>query len=440
VVRAATADRRSRALKIAIIGSGISGLTAAHLLHRRHDITLFEAESRLGGHTHTHDIELAGRNYAVDTGFIVFNERTYPNFVRLLEQLGVASQPSEMSFGVSCGQTGIEYSGTSLNSLFAQRGNLLRWSFLRMLGEIVRFNRVALREAAAVRGERLGEFLARQRFSAEFVERYLLPMGAAIWSTRAERMLDFPAALFVRFFENHGLLTVDDQPQWRVVSGGSRRYVEALVQPFEDRIRLAAPVARVRRLPHRDGGGVEVAVEASAEGATPEIFDHAILAVHADQALAMLAEPSAAESEVLRCFPYQPNEAVLHTDRALLPRQRRAWASWNFHIPPEGLLSSTQTGCVTLTYDMRTLQTLDCPEPILVTLNRTDQVDPSRILRRLRYHHPAFDLRSMTAQERHGEISGVGGVHYCGAYWGFGFHEDGVRSALAVCEQFGERL
>jgi predicted NAD/FAD-binding protein len=360
----------------------------------------------------------------VDTGFIVFNDRTYPHFINLLAELGVASSPSSMSFSVHNEHSGLEYNGTSLNSLFAQRRNLVRPSFLRMIGEILRFNREAPRLLEAGGEEiALGEYLAQGRYSRPFVDDYLVPMGAAIWSTDPARMMGFPARFFVRFMHNHGMLSVNDRPTWRVIAGGSARYVERLVAPWRHRIRLNCAVRQVRRL--HDG------VLVSAHDAPTERYDHVFFACHADEALRMLADASAAEREILGALPFQRNEAVLHTDTSLLPHKRLAWAAWNYHV-----LQDPQQP-VALTYNMNILQGLRSRHTLCVTLNRSDAIDPRRVLRRLTYHHPLFTPRGAAAQRRHAEISGVHRTHYCGAYWRYGFHEDGLYSALRVARAFG---
>lgn len=412
-------------MKIAIVGTGIAGNVAAHHLHREHDITVFEAGSHIGGHTHTHDIEIGGRTYAVDTGFIVFNDWTYPHFVRLLDQLGVPSQVSSMSFSVRVEGCDLEYNGTSLNRLFAQRRNLLRPAFYRMIGEILRFNR----EAPALLetgddGLTLGEYLRQQRYRREFIEHYLVPMGAAIWSTDPARLLDFPARFLVRFFHNHGMLSVNDRPVWRVVQGGSREYVKRLTAPFRERIRLNTTVSAIRRLP----GHVEVV---TGDG-SPQRFDAVFIATHSDQALRLLADPTPLEREVLGAIPYQANEVVLHTDTRLLPRRRLAWAAWNYHVP------ARPGDGVAVTYNMNILQGFNAPVPFCVTLNRTGDIDPSRILKRLTYHHPLFTPAGVAAQQRQAELNGTRRTFYCGAYWRFGFHEDGVVSALNALEHFRE--
>lgn len=414
-------------MKIAIIGTGIAGNVVAHRLHRAHDITVYEAAGHIGGHTHTHRIELDGEVQQVDTGFIVFNHRTYPHFVQLLAELGVASHDSSMSFSVRNERSGLEYNGTTINTLFAQRRNLVRPSFLRMVGEILRFNREAPRllDGDGAREIALGDFLADGGYSRRFVDDYLVPMGAAIWSTDPQRMLRFPARFFVRFMHNHGMLSVNDRPVWRVISGGSARYVERLVAPWRHRVRLDCAVTQVRRL--NDG------VWISAQGAGTERFDHVFFACHADEALRLLADPSAPEREILGALPFQRNEAVLHTDTALLPRRRLAWAAWNYHVLPEA------SQHVALTYNMNILQGLRSRHTFCVTLNRGEAIDPSRVLKRLSYHHPLFTPEGVAAQRRHGEISGVHRTHYCGAYWRYGFHEDGVVSALTALQRFEQR-
>jgi len=410
-------------VKIAIIGSGVAGNVVARRLHRAHDITVYEAASHIGGHTHTHSVEQAGRRYEVDTGFIVFNDRTYPHFIALLDELGVASQESSMSFSVRNEASGLEYNGTTLNTLFAQRRNLLRPSFLGMIRDILRFNR----EAPALLAERggelpLGELLARGRYGRAFVEHYIVPMGASIWSSDPASMLEFPARFFVRFLHNHGMLTVNDRPVWRTIRGGSARYVEKLTAPFRERIRLNTPVEWMRRLP----GSVIV----KARGSEALRFDAAFLSCHSDQALRLLADPSRVERDVLGAIPYQANEAVLHTDTRLLPKRRLAWAAWNYHVLPE------DRGPIALTYNMNILQRLDAPTPFLVTLNRSEAIDPARVIKRITYHHPLFTPSAVAAQARQRELNGAHRTYYCGAWWSNGFHEDGVVSALHSLAHF----
>ncbi len=402
-------------------------MVTAHLLGRDHELTVFEANDYVGGHTNTIEVDFEGRLYPVDTGFIVFNERNYPNFTKLIRQLGVASQASDMSFSVREETTGLEWAGTTFNSLFAQRRNLLRPSFYRFLLDIKRFNEQskALLEDGNSRVT-LGEYLEAGGYSRELIEHYVIPMGSAIWSAAPEMMKRFPARTFVQFFENHGFLDVYNMPQWRTIRGGSQRYVEALTASFRDGIRLECPVRRLRRLP--DG------VEVVSNGGQPERFDRVVIATHSDQALALLEDPSDAEREILSAIPYQVNDTVLHTDDRLLPRTRRARASWNALIPRDPVER------VTLTYDMNRLQSIDAPVTFCVTLNRTAEIRPEKILRRITYHHPVFTLDTIDAQKRLREINGVNRTYFAGAYWGHGFHEDGVRSGLAVCELFGMGL
>lgn len=412
-------------MKIAIVGTGIAGMTAAYLLSRRHDVHIFEAQDRIGGHTNTIDCDDGGRTIPVDTGFIVFNDRTYPNFIRLIERLGVPWRNSTMSFSVRCDRSGLEYNGTTLNSLFAQRSNLLRPGFYRMLTEILRFNRDAIPAAERAPELLLGRYLEEGRYSRRFIEHYIVPMAAAIWSAPQRVILEFPMRFFVRFFKNHGMLTVNDRPVWRTIVGGSITYARKLIGPFADRIRLNAPVRRVAR-------SAEHVTLSTDQGS--ENFDHAVLACHSDESLAMLADPTPQELDILGAIPYQRNTAALHTDASLLPRRRRAWAAWNYHVP------TSLDAPVAVTYDLTALQGLPTSERFLVTLNRDDHIDPTKVIKRLVYHHPEFSTRGVAAQMRHAEISGVRRTHFAGAYWGNGFHEDGVNSALAVCRSFGESL
>ena len=412
-------------MKIAIIGSGIAGNVAAYHLHRQHDITVFEAAAHIGGHTHTHTVEQAGKAYQVDTGFIVFNDRTYPNFVALLAELGVASRESVMSFSVMDEASGLEYNGMTLNTLFAQRRNLFRPSFLGMVRDILRFNREAPRLLDEPGAEiTLGDYLQRGRYGRAFIDHYIIPMGAAIWSTDPHSMLGFPARFFIRFFHHHGMLSVNDRPVWRTIAGGSARYVERLTAGFRQRIRLNTPVEWVRRQP----GNVIV----KSRGHEPERFDALFMACHSDQALALLGDASTLERRVLGAIPYQVNEAVLHTDSRLLPRTPLANAAWNYH------LSAADTRRVALTYNMNILQGLDAPVPFLVTLNRSAAIDPATILKRITYHHPLYGPESVLAQARHRDINGPLRSYFCGAWCQNGFHEDGVVSALAALRHFRE--
>jgi len=417
-------------MKIAVVGSGIAGNVAAWKLHRQHDISVFEAGSRIGGHSNTVDVEWQGRNYAVDTGFIVFNDRTYPQFTRLLDDLGVSSQDSEMSFSVRCELTGLEYNGASLNALFAQRRNLLRPRFYRMLFDILRFNREAPR-VLNLDAEHLtlDEFLRQGRYSDEFIRHYIMPMGAAIWSASPSGMGGVPVGFFVRFFHNHGLLSVSDRPTWKVIRGGSRNYVSRLVAGFADRIWLNTPVEWIRRQGQQ--------VELKARGQDVQKFDRVFLACHSDQALALLRDASDAEREVLGAVSWQRNEAVLHTDARLMPRRKLAWAAWNYHLLRD---PAANDGRVSLSYNMNILQGIQAPVDFLVTLNHRDAVDPRRIIASFDYEHPVFNLAAVAAQQRHRELNGSRQVYFCGAWWRNGFHEDGVASALEAVRHFEDDL
>ncbi len=409
-------------MRIAIVGTGVSGLVAAHRLHRHHEVTVYEAGPRLGGHTHTVPVEAEDGTHWVDTGFIVFNDRNYPRFEALLEELGVASQPSHMSFSVSDGRGRFEYSGTP-RGLFARPAHLLSPSFLGMLRDWRRFNREA-RALIGMNGTApsLGHWLEQQGFSRHFVERLIVPQASAVWSADPEQMWSFPASFMAEFFDNHGMYSLRDRPKWRTVAGGSRSYVEAISAPWRERVRLNAPVRRIERL-----SGV---VRVEAEGCGTELFDRVVIATHSEQALEMLADPSPAEQEILGAIPYQPNEAVLHTDRSLMPRRRAAWSSWNFHLTERPAAGST------VTYWMNHLQRLRAREDYFLTLNRGEEIDPDRVIRRLSYDHPVYTRAGVAAQARHAEISGTHRrTHYCGAYWGWGFHEDGVASALRACAE-----
>ena len=415
-------------MKIAIIGSGISGLTAAYLLNRQHDISVFEASSWVGGHTHTVDVQVDGRHYAIDTGFIVFNDWTYPNFIELLKQLDVGYQPTEMSFSVCDPVSGVEYNGNTLNSLFAQRRNLLSPAFWGMLRDILRFNREAvddLQQQRVASDLSLGDYLEQRGYGQRFIQQYIVPMGAAIWSMSLADMLNFPLQFFLRFFKNHGLLSVTDRPQWQVIKGGSSSYVAPLSASFAERIRLNCAVQRVER----DASGVTVH---SAVGS--ERFDKVVFACHSDQALKMLAEPSTAEQEILGALPYADNDVVLHTDTRLLPKRPLAWASWNYR------LGGPTNQPAALTYNMNILQGIDSPTTFCVSLNQVVAIDPSTILARYTYAHPQYSLAGVAAQARWEELLGANHSYFCGAYWANGFHEDGVVSGLRVARAFGEAL
>ncbi len=410
-------------VRIAIIGSGVSGLVCAHLLHAHHDVTLFEADDRAGGHAHTVTTRIDGVTHAIDTGFIVYNERNYPILTQLFADLEVATQPSDMSFAMADDTDDVEWCGSSLRALFAQGRNVARPAFLRMLLDIVRFNRSARRllQEPENFGFTLDEFLEGGHYSREFIEWYLVPMGAAIWSADPTEFVRFPAAAFIRFFDNHGLLGVRDRPQWRTVVGGSAQYVNAITRSLGPGLRLATPVTSLTRT----GDGVEVHTPGNVE-----FFDHVIVATHSDQALAMLESPTDAEREILAAIKYRANDAVLHTDERMMPRRVRARASWNWRRRHD-------VNAPTLTYDLTRLEGLTASRRVYLTLNQTDAVDPDQVLTSMSYWHPVFDATAMSAQRRHAEISGRDAISYAGAYWGFGFHEDGARSAVDVCRALG---
>lgn len=419
-------DERQR---IAVIGAGVSGLTAAWLLAEKHDVEVFEAGDYAGGHTNTEQVEAGGRTWPVNTGFIVFNDWTYPNFIRLMDRLGVPSEVSDMSFSVDCNATGLQYNGTSLDTLFAQRKNIFNLPFLKMIREILRFNRETRADLAADAindSETLGQYLNRNGYSRYFRNYYIVPMGAAIWSAPEIVLEQFPIRFFLQFFNNHGMLSVDDRPTWRVISGGSAQYVHKMMDRLGECTHLNSPVESVKR----DSEGVTVTV-----GGEERRFDQVVLACHSDQALTMLADPTDQEREVLGAIGYQSNDVVLHTDSSVLPETRRAWAAWNYFIPTHS------TEPVSVTYNMNILQNFhDAPETFCVTLNRSQDIAPDRIIKEFSYSHPVFTLDAVAAQARYDEIGNQNRTHYCGAYWFNGFHEDGVRSALRVTEAFGLEL
>ncbi len=410
-------------MRIAVIGSGIAGLASAWWLSHHHDVVLYEANDYFGGHTHTHNVEQAGRRYAIDSGFIVFNQDHYPRLCCLFDDLGVASQPTTMSFSVHSERTGLEYNATTLDTLFCQRRNLVSPRFLGMLRDLARF----YREAPALLaddgpGPTLGDYLQSGRYGAAFRDEHLIPMASALWSSPPQQILDFPARYLVQFMANHRMLTLGQRAPWRVVSGGSSTYVRALRERWNVQERLSCPVYAVRR----DAGSVEVVSEQGRER-----YDHAVLACHSDTALALLqGDADAREWEILGAMRYQTNETVLHTDASLLPRRRKAWAAWNAHVPCD-----PDAPC-TVSYCMNLLQGLDAPEPFIVTLNRSEAIDPSRVLRRMQYRHPVHDHAMVAAQRRKAEIQGRRRTWFAGAYWGWGFHEDGIRSAHALVDAF----
>ncbi|MCA8996969.1 MAG: FAD-dependent oxidoreductase [Planctomycetaceae bacterium] len=409
-------------MKIAIVGTGISGLVCAHLLGPKHDVTLFEANDYVGGHTHTVDVELDGRTLPVDTGFIVCNDWTYPNFLALLDELGVATSPTSMSFSVHCDHCGLEYSGSSLSSLFCQKRNFGRPSFYRLLADILRFNRIGSDPGQEFsQEETVGEFIRRCRLSEEFARHYLLPMGAAIWSCPMETFSDFPIRFIIDFYRNHGLLNIWNRPTWRTVDGGSRTYVERILERFSGDLRLKSPVSRISR--HEDG------VDVHSQGRVTT-FDEVILACHSDQALRMVDGPSKQESQILSELPYSDNIAILHTDTRLLPQRRKAWAAWNYHV------RSSEETRPSVTYNMNILQHLPTEQTVCVTLNEEESIAPDKILGKYNYSHPYFSPTRASAQSRHTELIRHDRLSYCGAYWQNGFHEDGVHSALTVCKAF----
>jgi predicted NAD/FAD-binding protein len=415
--------------KIAIVGSGISGLTCAHLLDESYDVTVFEKNDYVGGHTATVDISHNGREYAIDTGFIVFNDRTYPSFNQLLKVLGIQRQATEMSFSVHNRTSGFEYNGHGINALFAQRRNILRPAFWRLILEIIRFNKAckALYHSDNIDPSlTLGDFLKQHGFSAFFSQHYILPMGAAIWSTSLDEMETFELRFFIQFFFNHGLLNITDRPQWYVVPGGSRVYVQAILKRLRQPVKTNADIHSVSRL----ANGVAIQLNSG----DVQHFDEVIFACHSDQALALLADPSEAEQQVLGGIPYSRNEVVLHTDTQLLPKRKLAWASWNYRL--DG--NTTRPSCVT--YNMNILQGISSDTTFCVTLNQSEAIDPEQVIQRFVYHHPILDSRSVSAQKKRTMICGKRHTHFVGAYWYNGFHEDGVRSALDVTKRFGASL
>ena len=410
-------------MRIAIIGGGISGLTCAWLLHHDHDISLFEAERQPGGHSNTVEFQHNGRDYRIDTGFIVYNDRTYPNFMTLLAQLGISGVPTSMSFAVRCDRTGLEYCGSGLRGVFAQKSNLFKPSFLRMVADILRFNRQGTADAEQVPSSMtVGEYLRTNGYGDRFAQHYLLPMGAAIWSCPTGTFSDFPIQFILEFYRNHGLLSLTNRPQWYTVPGGSRNYVNRMTAAFSDRVVSGTPVRRVQR---RDSS-VLVSTD-SAEAS----FDEVVFACHSDQALAMLQDSTPLERSTLTAFPYERNEAVLHSDVSILPRCRAAWSAWNYRIGVE------QAAQATITYNMNILQHIQSDATFCVTLNDTAQIDPAAIISKHSYSHPLFTIERAAMQAQHHRLIRSNRTSFCGAYWGNGFHEDGVNSALTVCRQFG---
>lgn len=421
-------------MKIAIIGSGISGLTAARELYAEHDITLYEARERIGGHTHTVTVERPEATYNVDTGFIIYNTQTYPNFCRMMNEIGVIGQKTIMGFSVKCEQTGLEYNSESIPQLFAQKRNIVNPRFWLMIKDLLRFQRTAASHLDDGKGEiPFGEYLKAEKFSEIFIDKFIVPMGSALWSSSYEQMFQFPAKFFIRFFKNHGLLTVNKHPQWLVVPGGSSRYAERLIQPFQDRIRYNSPVRAVEQ----EGEQVRVFTEQD-----EAVYDAVVMACHADQALGMRQNPSADEVRLLSAFPYQRNDVVLHTWDKILPRKRSAWASWNYHIPlhkGDTANASHMPDTACLTYNMNILQSIEAPVTFCVTLNYPEPIPEAHVIKRLVYHHPVFTTEGVAAQQEQNHLNREGRIVYCGAYWRYGFHEDGAWSAINAVNSVRQR-
>ena len=412
-------------MKIAIVGSGISGNTIAHLLHKKHNITLFEKNNRIGGHSHTHNIEINGSPISVDTGFIVFNKKTYPLFSSLLRELDVAHEDSKMSFSVFSKKTGLEYNGTTLNTLFSQRRNIFNPKFIKMIFEILRFNKESLGLLATSKELSLGDYLAKNAYSDYFLKNYILPMGSAIWSSNLETMIKFPAKFFVTFLHNHGMLNINNRPQWLTISNGSKSYVQKLCHPFIDKIRLNSNIKFIERKSNK-------VIVHSKYGS--ENFDYIFMACHSNEALAILKDASNNEKEILGAIPYTNNEVYLHTDSTIMPKYKLSWAAWNYNI------DSKESEPITLTYNMNILQNIKIETPVLVTLNPKGCIDPKKIIKKLNYAHPTFSIDSINAQKKHPIISGINRTFFAGAYWGNGFHEDGVKSAYDSVKQLNQLI
>ncbi|GAA5134618.1 NAD(P)/FAD-dependent oxidoreductase [Thalassotalea piscium] len=409
----------------AIIGSGISGLSAAYLLAKKHKVTVFEKNDRVGGHTATVDIEKDNELHAIDTGFIVFNDKTYPNFLALLSEIGVGKQATEMSFSVHNCHTGLEYNGHNLNTLFAQRRNLFKPKFWGLVKEILRFNKrckAIYNQQDYKSGYTLGQFLNDNNFSTFFSEHYILPMGAAIWSSSLAQMEEFEFKFFVQFFHNHGLLNIADRPQWFVIPKGSRSYLAPLCEPFKEQINLNVNITGITRSNNK--------VHLHFSDSPSETFDEVVIACHSDEALALLNDATDEEKMVLSAMPYSENSVVLHTDTALLPDRENAWASWNYQ------LSHDREKPASVTYNMNILQGLTSKNTFCVTLNQKEAIDPNKILKEFIYHHPIFSSESINAQQQRSLICGQQHTHFAGAYWHSGFHEDGIRSAVEVAKRF----
>mgnify|MGYP001414745739 CR=1 FL=1 len=419
-------NKNKHKLKIAIIGSGISGLTSAYILSKKHEVYLFEKNDYIGGHTHTHEIKENKNNINVDSGFIVYNENTYPNFIKLLDILNIERQHTEMGFSVKSNSQDFEYAGNSINSIFSQRKNIFKPSFLKMVYDILKFNYQSKRDIKKISTNiTLKQYLDSSSYSKEFIDKYIIPMGAAIWSTSPELMLQVPAVFFIRFFKNHGLLDITNRPQWWVIKNGSNQYVKEIIKPFKKNIKLNTKISSIER----KNNGAEVSY-----GDNKEFFDSVIIATHSDQALLLIDDLTDKESDILGKIKYQKNTALLHTDTSILPNRKIAWSSWNY------LINHDQEKIVTLTYNMNILQTLKSNKTYCVTINDSTNIDKSKILKEIKYSHPLFTIDSVDAQKRKDEICGKNDTYFCGAYWGYGFHEDGVNSALDVCKKFGLSL
>jgi predicted NAD/FAD-binding protein len=406
-------------MKVAVVGSGISGNTLAYLLNKNHDVTLYEKDKRIGGHSHTHEIVINNKKVNVDTGFIVFNKKTYPLFTSLLDNLGVKYENSNMSFSVFSKENNFEYNGTTLNSLFSQRRNLLSPRFIKMIFEILRFNKESIRLKSKT--ILLRQYLKNNNYSDYFCKNYILPMGAAIWSSDIKTILNFPAHFFINFFKNHGMLSVTDRPQWLTIKGGSQEYVKKLTRGFKNKIKLNSVIKNVIRNKNF------IVIE---DNKSKEKFDYVFFACHSDEALAILKKPTNDELEILGALPYQKNDIILHTDSSVMPKKKLSWAAWNYNI------DSPDNSPITLTYNMNILQNIKIKEALLVTLNPKQPLSKDKVIKKLQYTHPKFSKESVSAQLKNKIISGKNRTFYSGAYWGKGFHEDGVKSAYEAVKIF----
>ena len=416
---------KNKRQNIAIIGSGISGLTSAYLLSKYHNVHLYEKNDYIGGHTHTHELNENSNKLNVDSGFIVYNENTYPNFIKLLDTLKVERQHTEMGFSVKSDIGDFEYAGNSLRSFFAQKSNILKPKFWKMTFDIIRFNKIANNDHEKKINLSLKEYLNKYSFSKSFAKNYILPMGAAIWSTSPKLMLDMPAYFFIRFFKNHGLLKIADRPQWWVIKNGSNQYVKEIIKPFINHIHLNSKIDTISR----KGAKVYIGIKNKIKE-----YDSVVISTHSNQALNLLSDPTTDEKNILGNIKYQKNTALIHTDVSILPKRKLAWSSWNY------LINQDSNQLVTLTYNMNILQNLKSNKTYCVTINNTKKLNPDKIIKEIIYHHPLFTESSVKAQKQKAIICGCNNTYYTGAYWGYGFHEDGVNSALDVCSKFGIKL